>query len=78
MNLKLFNELKALADKQDGQSFNVIMTPPNPLQLMNDLYVLDDKNCIELEVNKFNYNEEDHSVSVETSGTIKRYLFSVV
>jgi hypothetical protein len=71
LNLKLLKELKKAADQQN--EFHLVKTPANPLLLMNELYELDDKNCIELEVNKFNY-KDDHSISVEASGKIiKRF-----
>jgi hypothetical protein len=74
LNIKLFKELRKASDQQN--EFHLIKTPSNPVVLMSELYELDDKGCIKLDVNKFNY-ENDHSISVEASGRIIK-RFSVV
>jgi hypothetical protein len=76
INYRLFQELKSVANQNDGQSFHLIKTSSNPMQLMNEYYELENKYCIKLDTNKFNFDDERY-LSVEVSGkVIKR--FSVV
>jgi hypothetical protein len=75
MNLNLFKELKEIADQQTGY-FHTYKARHDNLKLSTELYELEDKGLIKLEVNRFTI--EQHSQVVEVKGKIIKDLFSVV